>query len=729
MKLSKKMRLIGLSAALVLLVAIGIGGRIWFFSRDTEEAPTPEFSGVERAGMIKEGEIYQEEFLREIGQTETVGNILCCPDGMAILICRDGAVWLENLLTGEIITELSAEWLAEGQLQEVTFAQDGTLYAAILRPECLKIVNDKGNPVVEIEGYQEKVQKFKVAGGYFACLSGEQLSIYTEEGASCYQAECHTSFDLTEDGILYYLGEEFLLRAYDLKENQVLYTVPFQQLARQYTYQVFYERNADLLYVAGDKFVWAFDPLSGDYLKTAMENAKSSTVLSNGYFTGFAADQQQNLYCIPGENNNALYRYHITKDTRKDMPYTLKVTAPYRSDYMALMIQYFEKEHPEQRVEYEYAYPSLLEFERRSDQDAYFDRFRTQMLAGDVGDIVMTGGTWSDVYHYFANTELFQDLRPLIEQSELYEELDPVLLNAITIDEQIKGLPLAADYYYAMIDEGLCRELDIDLDWNNATWSDILGLLDKLEGTDYYLFDVMGNTERAFVRMLISNMPDVIDRKNKQYDLRQQWFLDLIQQWKAAEEHPNFAKKNQLMGLSGKALVSIDGRTAQRLDKDQWGAASRFYQKTGRELTVVPLFSGEKATNRTATGAEFYSVYNGSQQKEMAWELLNTGNRKELQTTFLIYGGPLNRNARQQRLDEIVNTKKQSPDPVYSQRAENFYAQLNTVYASVDTLYDMFKIKENLYKTLWAYVRKDSKVSLEETLAKAEQQLMVQLYE
>ena len=41
----------------------------------------------------------------------------------------------------------------------------------------------------------------------------------------------------------------------------------------------------------------------------------------------------------------------------------------------------------------------------------------------------------------------------------------------------------------------------------------------------------------------------------------------------------------------------------------------------------------------------------------------------------------------------------------------------------------MSKIKENLYKTLWGYVQKGSKVSLEEVLAKAEQQLMVQLYE
>ena len=57
MKQNKKMRLIGLSAALVLLVVIGIGGGVWYFRRGAEEAPVSEFSQAERTGVIKEGEI------------------------------------------------------------------------------------------------------------------------------------------------------------------------------------------------------------------------------------------------------------------------------------------------------------------------------------------------------------------------------------------------------------------------------------------------------------------------------------------------------------------------------------------------------------------------------------------------------------------------------------------------------------------------------------------------
>ena len=78
------------------------------------------------------------------------------------------------------------------------------------------------------------------------------------------------------------------------------------------------------------------------------------------------------------------------------------------------------------------------------------------------------------------------------------------------------------------------------MDWQNASWGDVLDLLTQLEGTDCYLFEAMGDMQRAFTRMLISNMPDLIDRRTKEVDLRQDWFIELIEKWKKAEAHPKF---------------------------------------------------------------------------------------------------------------------------------------------------------------------------------------------
>ena len=113
MKLSKKIRLIGLSAALVLLIAIGIGGGIWFFSRDTEEAPGPELSGVERAGLIQEGEIYQEELIWE-RPAQGIPNVNRYKEEAYLFGGDKEEIRLENLLTGETEAEIPTEWVADG---------------------------------------------------------------------------------------------------------------------------------------------------------------------------------------------------------------------------------------------------------------------------------------------------------------------------------------------------------------------------------------------------------------------------------------------------------------------------------------------------------------------------------------------------------------------------------------------------------------------------------------
>ena len=322
MKLSKKMRLIGMSATLVLLIAIGIGGGVWYFSRGTEEAPAPEFSGVERAGMIKEGEVYQETLVREIDPPGSWGNIIPYPEGMAILIIREDSAWVEDLLTGEKVLEIPQEWLAEGQLQEVAFDDKGTLYGAVsLSPDRIKIVNNQTEETAELEGEWEDIFRFAVDAHYYYLSDEDSLTIYTQEGELQKQFSCRLTFDLSQDGILYYLGKEFTFRAYDMAEDKVLYTVPSRAVPRQYNYQIFHEKEQDLIYLNGNNFVWVFDAKDGSFLGNAMENAKSSTVLVN-YTPGIFVDGQQTIYFVVstgvGEVGNAtlgLYQYTITEDT------------------------------------------------------------------------------------------------------------------------------------------------------------------------------------------------------------------------------------------------------------------------------------------------------------------------------------------------------------------------------------------------------------------------------
>lgn len=349
----------------------------------------------------------------------------------------------------------------------------------------------------------------------------------------------------------------------------------------------------------------------------------------------------------------------------------------------------------------------------------------TKLMAGDVGDIVMTGGHWWDTHQIFTK-DIFKDLSPMIESDALYKDLDQKTLDGITIDGKIQGLPFAANYFYAQINTELAQEMGIILDWNTATWSDILALNQKFEGTDKYLFSMYGDAQRAFVRMLISNMPDIIDVKNKKVDLRQQWFVDLIEQWKVALQSPNFAKFNDKMGLTEDALICIDKKTDNEYISDTLYWITEFYGNEDKTIQVSPLFSGEKHSNRTAISEDMYSITAGSKNAEMAWKLLSTGLRADLQEQNALVNRPINTVARDIKTKaSVLNTGYKSD--IKLKAAQKAADELEVVYNSVDYLYDMNKIKEDLFKPLLKYF--DGSITLDEAMKTAEHDIWIRLNE
>lgn len=751
MKQNKKIRLAGLSLALVLVVALDIGGVIWFVTREEEQAPLPDFSDLERTGIIREGEVYKGRLLREMDPPGSFGNLMRYSGGMAMLVNDGDAAWIEDAVSGQRIREIPTEWLEEGQFGETFLDRQGNLHAAIALPDNkLKLLTryqeerPEKRVVIEKLGLKEgekvTVQKLMADEEYYYVLLGNgTMKIFSHEAETMLTVRDCRGFDLDQNRLLYMTGYVNLL-VYDMKENRAYYTVDSLILGQpvQSPEQIFCEENKGLVYIAGDSFIQAFDARNGTLLKSVL-NVSDGYPELEAYTPGMYVDGQQNIYLAVWDQSaneetqaqNAglcLYQYQIGPDETLDLPYTLTVTAPYRTNYMARMIQQFEKENPGQRVQYDCAYYHRREFEFQSDKDGYFDRFKTRLLLGEVGDVIMTGGTWSDVYHYFANLDLFDDLKPMLEQSESYAQLDPVELNAITIDGQIKGLPLTAGTFFMHMDSEICRELGIDVDWANLTWSGMLDLLPYFEGTDYHLLDVYGDTERVFTRMIISNMPDLVDRKKGTVDLHQQWFIDLLNQWKAAEKNPHFAQGNQYALLFGKGLLSLDGKTAweDQTEQDEAYDVTWNYETIGRESMAFPMPRGEKNPNHTGHCSYLYSIYNGSKNKEMAWNLLDIGLRQQMQENPALPIGALNLEARGRRM---TAARRHFESPENNGRYDRFYDAIDVIYQQIDTLYDMNKIKETLYKTMWNYVRSGPDTPIDDYLDQAERQILLQLYE
>ena len=458
-----------------------------------------------------------------------------------------------------------------------------------------------------------------------------------------------------------------------------------------------------------------------------MDISKNAPLLDE-YFSDFQIDRQNNLYFLLNDQGETarFYRFTPTEDHRADQPYTLTITAPYRDEFMVKTIAQFELEHPDQRVNYDYAYQNYNEF-ARSDQNLYRDQLTLRLLSGDLGDIVATGSRFADLYQY-AQSGLFVDLAPLLGKEKIYPQLDQKLLNGLTMDGKLYGLPLAGCYCYAEINLDLCEQLNIQLDWSQATWSDVLALVPQLEDTDYTLFVTYGkDLERLLSRICISNMPDLIDRKNKTIDLNQPSFVELMEQLRRAAQSPHFIRFGaDKMGLTQDALICMDWRTEGLMEDSLYWSNLDFQQQTGMKLARVPLFRGEKHSNYTNFCDDLYLISARSDNQEAAWELLRRAAEEDLQSQgSVLRNRPLNLQARQKRARQTEEELFQDPEMKDCNRQTA--AEMEQIYAATDYCYDMFLLKEDLWRALLPAV--EGKIPLTQAIEKAEQQLRLRMYE
>lgn len=147
-------------------------------------------------------------------------------------------------------------------------------------------------------------------------------------------------------------------------------------------------------------------------------------------------------------------------------------------------------------------------------------------------------------------TDAFEDLTPYLEKDEKYKDLNKSVLNGIKIDNAIRGLPVSFIGYYYQVNEQLADKLDLKLDYDNLKWSEVLKITKIIEEKepDAHLFTTTGDEEGILVEILIANMPDLIDLENKKSDLNQEWFIELIKEFKECLAMPNFMKNVDTLG-------------------------------------------------------------------------------------------------------------------------------------------------------------------------------------
>ena len=299
-----------------------------------------------------------------------------------------------------------------------------------------------------------------------------------------------------------------------------------------------------------------------------------------------------------------------------------------------------------------------------------------------------------------------------MKDSELYASIDSVALQGLTIDGKLCAVPLDTQYYAARVNTKMLNDLGVDLDLRTATWGQVFDLVPLIEEKiqDGVLFRTFA-TDRIISRMVTSNIPNLVDIKNKTVDLRQPWFLELIEKTKRAWKSPAFCQEgNYAFSAMDNALLYIDIMTEQCWPQDlvaQHGIAA---EKTGYSLGVIPLFAGEQNTNRTAANSRLLFVNRRSMQQEQAWEFISLLLSEEMQTQFSLQKMPVNLNARNKRIDEgISNMQTRDLDAPWQfgytdETIATWRDDMENVFDSVDAFYGMGEIQRDLWVPLVDYL-------------------------
>lgn len=523
--------------------------------------------------------------------------------------------------------------------------------------------------------------------------------------------------DIDRNGNLYLLQQHNIVK-YDIAEDNEVYI--YEQNNSGSSDMTYCEYD-DCIYYAIKLGIYKFDPTTMT-VSQAVEFGKDTdyipTNIGDHQLRGIIIDKNSNFYTATNcysTKGSKLYRIFKSEGTRPDETErkTLTLTAVYPQDFLIEAIAKYEMENKAIHIELETLFSTREEL--LMDQDKAKTWLTTKMMTNDVGDIVATGGMGLTYYDAF-QTDAFVNLTDYIKSDENYPKLNLNFLGAISLNNELKGLPLGIKVPKLAYNKELGAALGLDINHAKLTWSEVLTLAQKLakEHPEVYIFDNSLSLETLLSYILISNQPDIIDTNSKNVDIKQPWFLEIISELKIASKTGTFIKPPSTDATwHWSSAVSADclfGSASESLY-----LADEFYKysKSDFEVEITPWFFGEQ--NRNSVGYPFimYSISNNSSNKSDAWDFLSFLLDENIQTQGNLYSIPLN--------NEALFTHYK-----YSQLNAELQEQFSESIV-VDYLYDYGMFKPDMQVPLTDYI--DDKISLDEAIKKAEYNVWLRLNE
>ena len=725
------------------------------------------------------------------GSTETQSAIVLAPEGMEVKYIKDELTSLPHigrfsgefvkykgqtvlyydqkfldLKTGETVLELPESIFTDyvwgvyvddaDQIYTISSKEaPGTLFFNQYAPDGKKVgepVELKDNAVKWFTGKDGEDENF-VRLWYFA-VDAERIylttwsldsifQMFSRDGSLLFtQNTCYGT--VLNEGNLYLAGRlggstkaDYSIGQLDLDSLEWMYVTGINR----YTFGLELDVGNGILYAPTETGVSAFAAADGKPLEEVFQLYRDGEMVTAGsHLRGFAMDQEGDFYFRSWQQegdvclNNLYLGYDRTLKEKEEQAVTLTIYDNWRSEYVEELVLRFEARYPEEKVEYSFENEEI----KSALGSDYHERLAATLLAGDGADIVMVGGYLS-VCTDIMNSDLIVDLTPYLETDFDPAAYDENLLSALKHGDEVKAFPINFYMPFLQIDVKGLRELGVTTDFETLTWSQVFSMLDvvKEKAPDKGLFAVQykggykdSTMYDILLELIVANQSELIDYEKKTVDLNQQWFVDLMKQFKTVSDAPEIGKYLPF----GRSYPSApyDYLRDESFIRVSYG--NDFYSHPGSQIIYehyypnqnpeadvryYPIPKGEKGSNREAYSWNLYGITANSPHKESAWKFLKFAIEEESQKLKSMISLPVNKAA--------WSAMVPPSDAVPEEGTKQFFEELPVLYRNIDTIYGADKVTRDIYKPLIQYL--NDELTLEEALEKAQQSAWIRLNE
>lgn len=721
--MNKKINIILLTVVTLILV---IGG---FFiinmKKDPSNSPVSLYNGDYHYVASNVLEVTKDEHIFDTIMTDKDNNFIYMTESAEVCYVYKGFEEDREILSPNLVSTR-----ADLNVKGFTMDDKGNifvLYGVFRGKETMNIYNKDKELVeadIDMEGDLAEIKSMHYFNEKLYILDYERnLQIYSTDGKltndKIYSDHIY-SIDIDEAGNMYMIvikGMQQNIVKVNIA-NQKIFDIQIEVPPQN---NINCSKINDSLYTTDGKYIYEFDS-AGSLLRREVEFASdASLVLGSIHERGVQSlntlicDDKENFYVlIYGNKNLPNNIYMLSKTNGNKPPETPKqeiiLTASYEQDFILNAIAKYNIKSEDYRIVLDAPYKSYDEFMDNAQEAG--EKLALRIMANDVGDIVATGGNGLN-YYDLLKTDAFMDLDELIKDDKNYADINKQVLNGIAFDGKLRGLPLGIAYYKMMYNRSLGEELNLDLDFQNIKWSEILELAINLnnENGNISIFNTQEKTtDTYFVLLLQSNMPDLIDMENKTVDLKQDWFLELVSDFKVASKLDNFMhySKYDYTKPTGDDSIFYFEKLQGEHEKE-----SRNVEGT-HDILSLPAFVGEMNRNAIAFPYIMYSISNNSEYKDVAWDFLSYLLEVDIQSLSSLKSHPINLQA-EREIREYYNM-----DSAVAK-------QHDQIMNRVDYLYDMSYYKQDILLPMAKYF--NDEISLDEAIDEAEHNIWLRLNE